>query len=179
MPERVSAAEQPIMATMSGIVLHVVAEHGGDDLDLVAEALGEQRADRPVDQAADQHLLLGRPAFALEEAAGDLAGGEGLFLVVDGQREEILAGLGAAHADRGAEHDRVAIAGHDGAIGLAGDLAGFQDELAPAPVEFLAEIVEHNVSSLLRRTSLNGGGCGVSGYMGADCCGLQPRSQVA
>ena len=39
-----------------GIVLDVVAEDGGDDLDLVAEALGEQRADRAVDQAADQRL---------------------------------------------------------------------------------------------------------------------------
>ncbi len=35
-----------------GVVLQVVAEHGGDDLHLVAEALGEQRADRAVDQAA-------------------------------------------------------------------------------------------------------------------------------
>ena len=41
-----------------GVVLQVVAEHGGDDLDLVAETLGEQRADRPVDQAGLQHLGL-------------------------------------------------------------------------------------------------------------------------
>ena len=72
-----------------GIVLQVMAQHGADDLRLVAEAGREQRADRPVDEARGQHLLLGRPAFALEEAAGDLAGGEGLFLVVDGEREEI------------------------------------------------------------------------------------------
>ena len=37
-----------------GVVLQVVAQHGGDDLDLVAEAVGEQRADRAVDQAGDQ-----------------------------------------------------------------------------------------------------------------------------
>ena len=47
-----------------GVVLHVVAQHGADDLRLVAEAVDEQRADRPVDQAADQRLLLGRPGFA-------------------------------------------------------------------------------------------------------------------
>ena len=127
-----------------GVVLQVVAEHGGDDLDLVAEAVGEQRADRAVDQAGFQDLVLGRAAFALEEAAGDLAGGERLFLVVDGEREEVLAGLGGLHADGGAQHDGVAVAGHDGAIGLAGDLAGFQDQLAAAPVEFLAEVIEHS-----------------------------------
>ena len=64
-----------------------------DDLRLVAIAFEEQRADRAVDQARGQDLLLARTAFALEEAAGDLAGGEGLLLVVDGQREEIEAGL--------------------------------------------------------------------------------------
>ena len=72
-----------------GIVLEVVGEHGGDDLRLVLEALDEQRPDRPVDEARDQRLLLGRAALALEIAARDLAGGIGLLLVVDGQREEI------------------------------------------------------------------------------------------
>ena len=42
-----------------GIVFQVVAEHGGDDLHLVAEALGEQRADRAVDQAGLENLCLG------------------------------------------------------------------------------------------------------------------------
>ena len=128
-----------------GVVLQIVAQHGGDDLHLVAEALGEQRADRPVDQTALQHLGLARPALTLEEAAGDLARGECLLLVVHRQREEILPGPGALHADRGAQHDRVAVAGQHGAIGLAGDLAGFQDQLAAAPVEFLAKVVEHSV----------------------------------
>ena len=79
------------MATMSGSFSRSWLQHGGDDLDLVAEALREQRADRPVDQARDQGLVLGGPALALEEAAGDLARGEGLLLVVHGQREEVLA----------------------------------------------------------------------------------------
>ena len=56
-----------------GVVLVVVREHGGDDLRLAAEALREQRADRAVDQARGEDLLLGRAAFALEEAAGNLA----------------------------------------------------------------------------------------------------------
>ena len=68
-------------------------EDGGDDLGLAAEALGEERADRAVDEARGQRLLLARPALALEEAAGDLARGEGLLLVVHGEREEVDARL--------------------------------------------------------------------------------------
>ena len=94
-PDSVSAAEAATSADDVGIVLHVVREHGDDDLRLVLEAFDEQRPDRPVDEARGQRLLLGRTAFALEKAAGDLAGGVGLLLVVDGQREEVDAGLRA------------------------------------------------------------------------------------
>ena len=76
-----------------GVVLEIMAQHGADDLRLVTETRHEERPDRPIDQPRDQRLLFGGPALALEEAAGDLAGGEGLFLVIDGQRKEILAGL--------------------------------------------------------------------------------------
>ena len=93
MPESVSAAEAPTSATTSGSFSRSWRQHGADDLGLVAETRREQRPDRPVDEPRGQHLLLGGAAFALEEAAGDLAGGEGLFLVVDGEREEILPRL--------------------------------------------------------------------------------------
>ena len=78
---------------MSGSFSQVVRQRGRHDQGLVAVALVEQRADRTVDQARGQDLLLGGPAFALEEAARDLAGGERLLLVVHGEREEIEAGL--------------------------------------------------------------------------------------
>jgi hypothetical protein len=91
-----------------------VLQHGDDDLGLVLEALDEQRADRTVDQAADEGFLLGRTAFTLEIAARDLAGGEGLFLVVDGQREEIQARLGRATVDDGGQDDGLAIGGQNG-----------------------------------------------------------------
>ena len=109
-----------------GVDLGIDRHHGRDDLDLVVEAVGEQRADRPVDQAAGQHLLLGRAALALEEAAGDLARGVGLLLVVDGEREEVLAGLRFAAGHGGDEHDGVVEARHHGAAGLAGDFTGFE-----------------------------------------------------
>ena len=67
-PDSVSAAEAATIAEDVGVVLQVVAENGDDDLRLVVEAVGEQRADRPVDQAGGQRLLLGRTAFALEDS---------------------------------------------------------------------------------------------------------------
>jgi hypothetical protein len=126
-----------------------VAQHRADDLRLVEEARREQRPDRPVDEARHQRLLLRRPALALEEAARDLAGGEGLLLIVDREREEILPRLRLLHRDRRAQHRRLAIRRHDGAIGLTGDLAGLEDEAAAAPVQLLAEYLEHLASLFL------------------------------
>ena len=127
-----------------GIVLQVVRQRRHDHLGLVAPAVGEQRPDRAVDQAGDQRLLFGRAAFALEIAAGNAAGGVELFLVVDGQRQEVDALLAAVlAATDGREHLGFAVGGDDGAVGLARDLAGLEDELAPAPVEFHAMNIEH------------------------------------
>ena len=126
-----------------GIGLHVMAQHRDDDLRLAAEVVGEQRADRAVDQAGDERLLLRKLAFALLEAAGDAAGRVGLLDVIHGEGEEILAGLGGLGGDDGGEHGGLAPAREHGAVGLTGDAAGFQHELAPAPGQFLALYVEH------------------------------------
>src|SRR5690606_36517504 len=73
-----------------GLGLAVIRQDLADHVDLVVEPFREQRADRTVDQAAGKRFLLGRSALALEEAARDAPGGGELFLVVDGEREEIL-----------------------------------------------------------------------------------------
>ena len=54
-----------------GVVLQIMRQHGDDDLRVVAVALREQRADRPVDEAGDQRLLLRGASLALEIAARD------------------------------------------------------------------------------------------------------------
>ena len=93
MPESATRRRRADHRRDVGIDFRIDRQHRRDDLHFVVEAVREQRAERPVDQAAGQRLLLGRAALALEEAAGDLARGVGLLLVVDGQREEVLAGL--------------------------------------------------------------------------------------
>ena len=62
-PESVKAAEVATIDTMSGIVLQIVLDDGDDDLGVVLVAVGEERADRPVDEAGDQRLLLARAAL--------------------------------------------------------------------------------------------------------------------
>ena len=127
-----------------GIVLHVVAEHGDDHLRIAAEVIGEQRPDRPVDEPRGQGFAIGHAAFALQVAAGNAARRVGLFLVVDGQREEVLAGLGGLGGDDGGEYRRVAPARPHRAVGLTRDASGFEHELAPAERQFLALNIEHH-----------------------------------
>src|SRR5690606_4110224 len=96
-----------------------------------------QRADRAVDQARDQGFLLGLAAFALEEAARDAAAGVELLLVVDGEREEVLP-LARGLVGDGADQQHGAVdRNHDGAAGLAGDLAGLDRERLVAVLEAL------------------------------------------
>ena len=115
-----------------GIDLRIDREHRRDDLHLVVEALGEERPHRTVDETTRQRLLFRRTPFAPEEAAGDLARGEGLLLIVDGQREEVLPRLRFLAGNGSDEHDGVVEARHDGAAGLAGDLACFERQRVTA-----------------------------------------------
>ncbi len=129
-----------------GVVLHVMAQHGADDLRLVVEALDEERPDRTVDQAGGEGLFLGGTRLTLEETAGDLARRVIFFLVVDRQREEIEPRLGRFFIDHGGEHGGLAIGGDDSAAGLTGDFAGLQGQRAAAPFDRLFRDIEHSVS---------------------------------
>ncbi len=151
-----------------GIILQVVGQDGDHHLGLVLEALDEQRTDRPVDQARDQGLLLRGTALALEIAAGDLARGEGLFLVVHGQREEVEPGLGRLLGHHGGQHHGVAVGGQDRGVGLARDAAGLQGQLAAAPFDGLAFDVEHFCFLSDPRTHFLGTDRGGGRYAGPD-----------
>jgi len=84
------------------------AEHGGDfrgivlvdrhdhiaDGAVIAQVFREERADRTVNDARGQDGLLGRTAFALDEAAGEFADAVHFFFIVDAEREKVDAGAG-------------------------------------------------------------------------------------
>ncbi|MCY1535457.1 hypothetical protein D9M68_708640 [compost metagenome] len=137
-----------------GVQAHDVHDH----LNFVVEALGEQGADRAVDQAAGQRLEFARAAFTLEETAGDLAGGVRLLGVVHRQGEEVLAGLGFGLGDHGGEHHGVVNVDQHGAGGLTRDFAGFHGDRVGAPLEGLGDFVEHAHGSLLWTTHESRGG---------------------
>jgi hypothetical protein len=108
-------------------VLLVGGEHRGDDLRVVLVALGEERAAGAVDEARREDFLVALATLALEEAAGDLARGEGLLDVLAGEREEVDARADVAAAD-GDEDDALAEGDEDGAVGLLGDAARLEGE---------------------------------------------------
>ena len=128
------------------VVFEVVAEQGQDDLGLILVTIDEQRADRPVDQAADQRFFLGRAAFTLEEATGNAACGRVLFLIVDGQGEEIDTFLGLAGPDSRGEYNRVAVTGENRPIRLARHAPGFEGQRTAAPLNGFPCNIKHVLS---------------------------------
>src|SRR5690606_14285469 len=98
------------------------------------------------DQAGNEGFLFRRTAFTLEIAARDLAGGEGLFLVVDGQREEIETGLRLLGRHDGRENNGLAVGSQNSAVSLTRDLAGLEDERTTAPLDFDFVVIEHILS---------------------------------
>ena len=147
MPEIVSAAEVPIIATMSGSFSRSWLSTVQTTWVSLQKPGHEQRPDRPVDQPRYQRLLFRGPALALEKAAGDLAGGKRLFLVIDRQREKILARLCRFRRDGGAKDRRFAIGREHCAVRLPGYLAGLKHEAAAAPHQFLTKYLKHPLSS--------------------------------
>ena len=109
-------------------LLVIGAEDVGDDLRLVAEALGERRTQRPVGEAAGQDGVLGRTALPTEERAGDLADGVRALLDVDGQGEEVDARADVVGGVGRRQHGRAADGGDDGALALRGELAGLEGQ---------------------------------------------------
>ncbi len=111
-------------------VLELHRQGLADDLGLVVPALGEQRAQRPVDHPGSQGRPLAGSAFTPEEGAGDLPGCVMALLDVDRQGQEVDVTQVAGR--RRAEHHRVAGTDYYGSARLAGELAGFEGDLLAA-----------------------------------------------
>ena len=129
-----------------GLVLAVIAHDLRDNVDLVIETFGEQRADRTVDQAADQCFLLGRAPLTLEKSAGNAARSGIFFLIVHGEREEILPFLDRTRRGHRAQHDGFAERRDHRAIGLPRHAPGFELQRLSAPRDFDCLHVEHHIS---------------------------------
>ena len=144
-------------------VLLVGAEDGRDDLGLVAEAVGERRAQRAVGEPAGEDGVLGRTALTAEERAGDLAGGVRPLLDVDGQREEVDAGTDVVGGVGRGQHGGAADRGDDGALALRGQLAGLEGERLVGPGHGTADADGVSHEGLLSMPGASAGRCGAAG----------------
>ena len=121
-------------------IVGIQAHHRDDDLDLVAQAVDERRAQRPVGQPAGQDRVGGRAALPAEERAGDAPSGVHPLLDVDRQREEVEVVLGVlAGGGRRQQHGLVVEVGDGGAGGLLGEPPGLEADGAGAE----APVVDH------------------------------------
>ena len=112
-----------------GVILAVGREQQRLDLDFIVPALGEERADGAIGQAAGEDLLLGGTTFTLEVTAGVTASGRCLFAVIHGEGEEILTRLGLGGRNSCGEDDGFAELNGDGAVGLLCKAAGFDGDV--------------------------------------------------
>ena len=126
----------PTMASEFGILFGIGREHHGDDLGFVQEAFGEQRADRPIDQAAGENFLFRGTSLALDEAARNLAGGVSVLAIIDGEREESGSRLGLVGHTSGDQDHGVTGTNDNSAVRLFGHLTRLEGDLAAAQVYF-------------------------------------------
>ncbi|SCI52688.1 Uncharacterised protein [uncultured Flavonifractor sp.] len=108
------------------VIVH--AHDGAGDAHVVAEVVGEQGADGPVDEAGGQHGGQGGTALTAHEGAGDAAHGVQLLLKVHAQGEEVHAVPGTGGDADGHVDGGVAVAHQSGGVGQLGGLAHLDGE---------------------------------------------------
>jgi len=102
-----------------GIEFGIDREDRGDDLNVVLEAFGEQRTDRPVDLARGEHAVLGGAPLTLDIAAGNLSGCVHLLFEIAREWKEVDAFTRFLGGGNGGEDDvGIAVADESGTVGL-------------------------------------------------------------
>ena len=115
------------------LVYLVDGKRGDDDVDIVAHAVGEARANGTIDETGRERALLARTRLALEIATGNATDGVHLLDEVYREGEEIEIATLLGHNSR-CEQDSVALAHDDRARCLLGKFAGL--EPVALPVQF-------------------------------------------
>ena len=129
-------------------------ERRGDNLDLVAEASREARAQRTVNHAGRERCLLRGTGLTLEVATGDATHGVHLLDEVDREREEVVV-LALLRDDGRDEHRGVALLDEDRARSLLGELAGLQRVVLAEEVELVGNLC--HIFSLISACPFAGG----------------------
>ncbi len=136
-------------------------ERHRDDLNLVAEAVGEGRTQGTVDHAGCERGLLGGTRLTLEVAARDAPDRIHLLDEVDRQGEEVVVLALLGDDDRNVDGGVAAL---DEALArrLLGELAGLEGVVLPIEVELVCNLCHFfslSPSALCRWTALQGSFC--------------------
>ena len=107
-------------------VFLVGTEDRANNLDFVAEALGEGRAQWAVNQTANQNCLVRNLAFTTEERTGNLARGVRALFDVNGQWEKVDTVTYGTCGGNGCQQNSVTDLGNDGSVGELGETTGFE-----------------------------------------------------
>ena len=91
---------------------------------------GEQGAEGTVDQARDEHFAVVGLAFALHEASGVASAGGVLLFVLHLEGHEIGVGFCVLGGHHGTQEHRISHLDYHGAVGLLGQFARFDLDLA-------------------------------------------------
>ncbi len=127
--------------------IRIHGEHRNDHLNVVIIALGEERPQRPVDQAAGQNCLFRGAPLPLDESPGDFAYSIHFLFKLDAEREEIHAVSRVFRSRRVDEDNRIPAAHNAGAICLRAVFAGFDNELSATQLHLIHMIFLHVTSS--------------------------------
>ena len=118
----------------------VYRERHCDDLNVVSQALREERSQWSVDEPAHQNGLFRRSSASLHEAAGDLSDGVLSLFVVANERQEVeIAGVFGHRCD--AQDDGFAHAEENGAACLLSNATRLEGERLSAHLKFV--VVNH------------------------------------
>lgn len=108
-----------------GFAIRVIADDGGDDLDFVVEAVGEERADGAVDQPACEDFVIGLFSFAPEVVSRNFTGGVRFFDIFACEWEEVLLAAFVWFGACGDDEHGVAGLNEDGSVCLFCDTSVF------------------------------------------------------
>ena len=117
------------------LILTIIAKNLRNRIDFVVETFWEQRTKWTVDQTRNQRFLFGRTTFTFEEATGNTAGCGIFFLIVNGEREEILPFFHRLCGGNRAKHNSFAKRCHNSAVSLTGNFARFECQGLSAPLD--------------------------------------------
>src|SRR5690606_37307333 len=124
--------------------LWVNGNNGRDNLYFVNEAFREQRTNRAVNQTRDQRFAFAWTAFTTEEATRDFTSSVSTLLIVNSQREEVLARLRFFLTHNGNEYRGVVHAYHNSCRRLTRHHAGFQRYGVLTVLEFTNDRIKQN-----------------------------------